>query len=191
MNLYFTKERRNASHRLRWERWFCKNTQQRNNAVLPLKILHLIFSLSDAGLFWKVFTKYCLNQRSPSVIFFLTERLPNGDTYIFFFVGRLGKYAPFIEKKKISFEWRLRSQARCSHHLTMKYPCYSFPFFFWVHNSVILWETTKDIYIIQLSAKITDVLRRTELMFLAFKLQQKKAFVNFQWGFFCKSLFYS
>lgn len=121
---------------------------------------------------------------------FLTERLPKGTPIFSFLLKDWESTYLLLKRKKVSFGWRLRSQAGCSHHLTIKYPCFSFPFSFWVHSSVILWETTKDIYIIQLSAKVIDILRRTELMFLAFNLQQKEAF-NFQWGFFCKSLFYS
>lgn len=50
--------------------------------------------------FGEVFTKSFLDQRPPSVICFPNRNFTQGNAHIFFSVERLGKYIPFIKKKK-------------------------------------------------------------------------------------------
>lgn len=60
----------------------------------------LVLSPSKAGLPEKYLWNLFLNQTLPSVICFPNRKFTQGNTHIFFSVERLGKYIPFIKKKK-------------------------------------------------------------------------------------------
>lgn len=155
---------------------------------LPSKLHIFILSPQWGRTFWEAFTKSFLESEAFfSHSLFLQKFSPKGASIFFFFflfpVARLGKYMPFIKKKKKSHPGK--SRVGRLGVLTISPWSIFIVLSFFLFGFKVLWyyeKQQKSFYINHLSAKMTDARRRRESMVLALKLQQKEGFVNFQQG---------